>query len=299
MPNETTCLDPETVAALAEGQLVGGERDAAVAHLARCAECRELLAEVAAVLEGVESAGSNEHAAASGRSKRTTGPWRHGVTPLPFLVAAAALLLVAAVVAWQAMMRPSLPARADLLVDLPHSASHLVEQRWETSVMRGPAEDRLLQRQSVELGVLLVDLELASRLGHEDAASLVLARIGEVASHAGLLDHEVGELRRLAANGTHVEIASQLPALEDVLRKRFFDEYVDLGSLLEATRLAALAGTPGPMDKRASQRYLRWMLAAEGDHLPQSARHQLSELQAARSPAARAAAAEKVLRALM
>jgi hypothetical protein len=45
------CLEPEVLGALAEGQLAGGERDAAVRHLAGCRRCHEVFASTVQILE--------------------------------------------------------------------------------------------------------------------------------------------------------------------------------------------------------------------------------------------------------
>ncbi len=46
-PASSDCLDPETLAAWAEGALSGSERSFAEAHAARCARCQSMLAVMA------------------------------------------------------------------------------------------------------------------------------------------------------------------------------------------------------------------------------------------------------------
>jgi len=84
------CLDDDTIAALADGGMEGRERDGALAHLARCARCRRVVASVARALvdsdvalevRSVEQAGRR-------RTKRLLGRAAAG------LAAAAALVLL-------------------------------------------------------------------------------------------------------------------------------------------------------------------------------------------------------------
>ncbi len=95
VPSETEpgagCLDPETIAALADDAVAVPDRSAAVAHLAICARCRAELAEICAALgdPAIDSAGG----------QRRSGPSRVRalVAGMGLLAAAAAAILVVAV----------------------------------------------------------------------------------------------------------------------------------------------------------------------------------------------------------
>jgi hypothetical protein len=83
------CLDPELVAALAEGSLQADARARALRHVAGCASCRRAVASVADALD--DGPITHEIEVIDGRRRRT-GPFLR--TAAPWAAAAAILLLL-------------------------------------------------------------------------------------------------------------------------------------------------------------------------------------------------------------
>lgn len=90
------CLDPEAIAAMAEGRLVGAERAAAVKHLAGCRHCRELLVSTVQILE--EDGLLPVVAAPAAMGERAPAPAPKPRSPVMLWLSAAAALLASAVV---------------------------------------------------------------------------------------------------------------------------------------------------------------------------------------------------------
>jgi len=84
--DESTCLDPDTLGALADGSLDDPHRVSVLPHLASCARCRAAVASIARLL--ADPAVARE--LAPGRVRAPAGRWLPWTVPL----AAAALLVV-------------------------------------------------------------------------------------------------------------------------------------------------------------------------------------------------------------
>ena len=220
-PASPRCLDPEEVAAFLDGRLTGRERQAVVEHAAGCQDCYELLTETGrAVLE--------EEAAA-------VPPLRSWTWPL--LAAAGVVLSVATGVLL--LRRPATVDVAGLVDALPVSAA---APYVSAPVQRGPAPAGAA---AVDAGALLVDLRVAARAGDEGRGRAVLLRLASLLDAAGFMGDDAQRCRAAAAAFDGSRWAALAADLEGRLRERFPAPELNLGLLLEATRLAAATRSAG------------------------------------------------------
>jgi hypothetical protein len=106
-----SCLDEDTLAALAEGMVEPDRRPSALSHLAGCGRCRRAVASVARALANPEVAGEIRSLERSGRR-----PVRHFVPAALGVAAAAAIILFA----WLPQLEdPTQPHRASPITAAP------------------------------------------------------------------------------------------------------------------------------------------------------------------------------------
>ena len=297
------CVPLEDVAAFAEGRLYDGPRERVVEHLARCADCRAVLAETLGVLGVLGEPGGGTLAAlpAAARATAAPAPRRRPSdrTAVALAGLAAALVLFGAVVVHhRAAATP--PDRGRWVASLP--AARLVPDLWGGVVMRGAEAASALPRQSAEVGALLVDLEVALAAGADERAAELLHGVAAVVEDAGLLDREAVLLRRLSTergDALAPEVGRVLPAVEARLRVRFLPVHLGLGAFAEQARLAALAGRADLLEAARVRRHARWALGQDEEPLPDDAREALAVLgRSEASVAERQAAADDLLAAL-
>lgn len=269
-------IDPEELAAFADGRLRGEARDALVARLARDCEARELLADVIAVRDEVEEdlAAAGEDAAepaAEPTAERTAEPARKGrLLRGPWTrrawagVAAAAAAVIALVVAPRLLVPAPDLQRLAGEVHLEEGELAAIERPvW--SATRGGAPvgdfDGFGPRESFRWGVRAVDFQVALRSGDPD-------RLASAAHAADRLlegtDFQ-GQYPRIAFLDPHqarregaalAEAAIESPAVDD-----FFFRY---GMWTRAAWLAAVAGEVDFFRSRAG-RSLRSLDPPEDD----------------------------------
>jgi putative zinc finger protein len=269
------CPSLEEVAAFAEGRLSGAERERVIAHLAGCADCRELLAGTIETLDDLGVTAGEQTAAPARVASFPRRRW----APLVAL-AAAAVLVVSVVVVQRIGGTAQPPTREAWIASLPPAPS-LVPNLWGGIVMRGAGDERPLTAAAAELGALLFDVEVAAKGGDAARADEMLRRMAVLTEQAGVLERETATLRSLAAAPAADlarRLAGELPGVESSLRDRFPPFYLDLGAFAEAARVAGLAGHRGPLDQRAGRRYVEWLLKQEEESLAPEIRRELETL---------------------
>lgn len=301
MDHSPGCSALEEVAAFAEGRLRGVDRDRVVSHLSGCAECREVLAESIEVAEDLALEDGTGSVTPLRLPEPTSGR-RFGSAWQRSTAAAAAVAVVASFLGWQAVARQRPPSRADWLAEM-QPAQELLPHIWGGVVLRGEGEVGEDDKQSTEIGALLVDVDVALAAGDADRARDVLYRMATLVEDAvAMAPHDV-TLRRIAeasdAAAMKAALAAELPGFETALRERFGRFYLDLGTFAEEAQVAERVGNREFLRSRAARRYLDWVVSQQEEPLPDAVREDLRMLRDtnAGSPA-RADAAERVLRAM-
>ena len=269
MLDSTECSALEDVAAFAEGRLRGAERDRVIAHLAECADCREVLAETVKTAEELD-AEDNPRPISEMRPEQDLRPRRS-----PWLVRGAALAatlaLATSVVIWQLDAQRSPPSPDRWLAQMP-PASDLAPHVWGGVRLRGGGGMSASTPQATELGALLVDVAVTVRAGDVERAADALHRMATILDEAGFMDEHVATLRAIANEGDgqrmKAALEKALPEIDDALRERFEPAFLDLGTFAEEAQVAASAGNRGFLGSRASRRYLNWVLSRPRVALP-------------------------------
>ncbi|HVS13871.1 MAG TPA: hypothetical protein VMV46_08105 [Thermoanaerobaculia bacterium] len=256
-------LDDETLAALVDGELEGEERARALEAVARDPDAWRVLVETAAFVAehsaaesrresaGVVDRATRAHDVRRGRSLR--GWTASGVG----LVAAALLLMVIAPIVAPPPGAAVLAERMDL------AAGSRVAELVPRSQSLGFRSALSPEDRAARLGALVVDLELARRLGDGAALRAAASGLRELASGLGLGAAHDQLLADAERGGLPAEEA--LGELENALRRQVPRRAFDAGRTLEAVRLATALGNDDFAELRAIRRQLR---RAEGYRLP-------------------------------
>ncbi len=186
MLESTDCSTLEEVAAFAEGRLRGAERERLIAHLAGCADCREVLAETVETAEELEAAERPAKIAHCGRAQRPPRAIPLGEAPG---AAAATIAVVGAVVVSQLKATRSPPSPDEWLAEMPAAAS-LAPHVWGGVRMRGGDDPGEMFQQSTELGALLVDVRVTNAAGDVKTGSEVLTRMAAIVEDAGFMGED-------------------------------------------------------------------------------------------------------------
>jgi hypothetical protein len=299
MSDSTACSPLEEIAAFAEGQLRGAQRERMIAHLAACDDCREVFAGIVEVSADVREGEADVLVAGDAFS-----PAKRRFRWVAGAAAAAAVIAVVGVIAFsQLEARKHPPSRGAWLDQMP-AAERLLPLVWGGAIMRGPEgepDGGQLDKASTELGALMVDLDVTLHAGDAERSREVLRRMAVLLEHAPFADSDRAALLAIAAQpdvpSMKAAAASRLPALERRLGKQLDPLHLELGRFLNEARIAGLAGRQEFLGSAPARRYLGW-LVSHRDALPARAHEQLLALQAASLPAAQAEAAESLLRSL-
>lgn len=263
MLESTNCSALEEVAAFAEGRLRGAQRDRLIAHLAGCADCREVLAET---IETAEELDAEEHPGVVA----TMAAARHRPRPSRWMVRSGALaatvVAVAAVVAWQLHVTRTPPSPSEWLAQM-RPAAELAPHVWGGVKLRGGGVIGALQQQSTELGALLVDLEVTVQAGDTERANDVLRRMVSILDDFGYMEEDVTLLQAIARESDPARMTAALAAARPTLKRDFADrldeQYLPLGSFLEEAHIAARAGNREFLASARIRRHLKWLLSQD------------------------------------
>jgi hypothetical protein len=262
------CPDLETLAAFAEGRLVGGDRNTVVEHLADCDACREIVVETQSLL-AAETAG----AGAGGEVVPFREPKRGGRLPLLAALAAAVALAAVGLFVWSERGASATRVLAAIAAD-PAALTRLgdgwSEPLWSVTRGEGPLVSE--PARAFRLGVRSADLDFALAAGDRRAARRFAAESALLVGDVPLADpiaHVYREIARRAGEAS--EPLAKLPedaAIAARLTREAVDPaYWELGRWSETGRLAAASGVSVGLPRRP--------------HLPASAPADLAELVAA------------------
>ena len=235
---------PERLAALLDGRLTGQERDELLKRLARSPDAVALLAQVGAVLGAMEQ----EQPSQPGRPVRVrenaSPAWRRNSTAR-WWVGAAAVALVVSGVGWFIARDAGVPALGPAsYVALLDEPSTRLPASWNGepwSTTRSEQDVAISPRaRGVRLGARLVDLQVAASTS-DSAVATIAANIARLV--ADLPASEALRQRYVAIGARAGEspptLQRELDEAARAVRIAAGEDAVDLGSWLEAARLAA------------------------------------------------------------
>ena len=256
---ETTdyAVAPDRLAAFLDGRLTEQERAEIVSQLSRSPADAGLLADTAAVLQEVDV---HEFTPSTGtrRVREPAAPTAWG-SKRRWIGVAAAIVVVAGA-SWFVMQRTTTddagPARyVAMLATSERLPAGWNGQPWSAtrSTTDGPMSSRA---RAVRLGARLVDLQVAANTADSVVATIAsdIARLLSAMPAAAVISNRYSEISRRAGESS----ASLQPALDEAgsaVRLAAGADDVDLGSWLEAGRLAAIRGDASYFSSTWSRRH--------------------------------------------
>lgn len=266
MLETTDCSALENLAAFAEGKLRGSEREQLIAHLAECADCRELLA---GIVETAEELDKQDRPATvvplPPRPHRFGWPWRAASA------AAIGAVAVGIVVFSQLGARRHPPSPSEWLAERKPPAHELAAHVWPGLLLHGSQKSNESVLRAAEVGALLVDLEVTLQAADVEGASQALERMAAITGD-GTLESDSAALRRIAkerdAQRMRSAYAKLRPELEQHLRERFAPSVLDLGIFVEEAQIAASTADRTFLESPPARRYLDWLIARPQMALP-------------------------------
>ena len=261
------CPDLETLAAFVEGKLGDFKRADVIAHVSRCERCRELIGEAEYTTDHARDDGNEEEGA-----RVVAGPWR---ARSPFLAAAAVVVVtVLATVLWLSLIpRVSEPRLVGLLPEGEELRERLGE-RWSEppwSEMRSDLVIATTPEIAVRLGVRRTDLLVALRAEDRDRAIYLATDLQRLLrSEAATLPYSFlynDLVESLRAGQPMSGIASVARDNDALLAKVEPRAYFEIGSWLEATRLAAIATQDDVSAGELSREAERWVASVSDEAL--------------------------------
>jgi hypothetical protein len=265
-----SCPSDEEIAAFIDGMLPDVERARVTAHLANCEVCFQVLAGALHFLARASVAGEEgrvilfpaDAPERNRRESRSTARW--------WLAVAAAAFVLAALAAYQTFSAPA-PQRivvAHLIDQLePEAAQHLYSFNRYRGDTTGSAEDLLSDKPSFMVGVLLVDLGLASSAKEPpETAAGILDQVSKELTSAGFMDDAARRYRddALKARGSAAfvrQIAAGLLSREEDLNNSALDPtYLAFGKWTEAGRISAETRSRRFLKSWINRRFLNSLL---------------------------------------
>lgn len=273
-------VDLEDLAALIDGRLPASDCSRVRAHLADCEECYEVFADVVRFKEEEGEAGNEERGGETGRVKPFPFDKAKKDFPRPWLAAAAAAALAAAMIGGWLGYRQLTPPTFDVAhLTAPFADRVALTQLWQEVRFRGSDEPSEQDNISVGLGVQLVDLQVVLARGNDPEAEDIHHVIVYLSGQLHFADHaeieQAAELLKTASS--HSARARALLVLQTSLRNNAEPVHFDLGRWAEASRLAAVTRQEAFFENRSNRRSLTWL--ARQDELTDSTRNALNELQ--------------------
>jgi len=275
----------EDLAAYIDGTLGKAESQRIKEHLADCEECFAVYIETLQFQVDSEATPDANVVPFPARERR--------VPKLPvWFLAAAALLLVALLGSWYTFQNALWGPTPKLVVaDLgPATQGRSVENLlWGHAVYRsGGGEEEAepdLDRQSFQVGALLVDFRLSAQAGDAKNASEVWKTIGRTVGSAYMTkegarivtqSNQIGDLeslRRVAAKAEATE-----KSLGDPNQSTLTREYLDFGKWTEAGRVAAVTRDSAFFKDRKNRRFLAYVLRDKEFKPSREVRRELEEI---------------------
>jgi len=242
------CPDLESLAALAEGRLVGAARAAVLEHLADCDDCRELVVETLAIT--AELAG-----AAGGGAAGTVVPFPEPKRPgRARWIAAAAGVAVLATAIFFARGRTRTPEAALAELARQPGVTAKLGADWNEplwSVTRGEGPVVSERARAFRLGVRSADLDFALAAGERVAARRIAAESALLVADVPLADPVTSVYRDIAQalateKGAMATYEQDATTGRKLAREAVDPGTYDLGRWAETLRLAATSGASLP-----------------------------------------------------
>lgn len=276
----------EELAAYIDGALSKEEAARVTQHLASCPSCYEIYSETLSFQlesEPVPSKGTVLDFPAGRRSPAPSPGWQ--------LAAAAALLILGTGIGWYSFQSALLGPPPKLVVAQvtpPPVQNHPINELvWNHRRFRGGEDrDQLevdLERQSFQVGALLVDFRLSTEAKAVQDAFDAWQAIGKVVREVDLME-EVGnrilaEAASIKSQGSLQEIATRSAATEVELGdSALIPEYLDFGKWVEAGRVSALTKDGAFFQDRKNRRFLAYVLRNKEIKLSPETRSKLEEI---------------------
>ncbi len=223
--------DPERIAALVDGKLGAAEREQLLRELSASPDGVELLADVAAVLDGAGGAPAVQIRPVPARATR----WPR------YAIGGA----IAAVLAFVILMPRGRNANesVDGFLAIVASAPRPSDAGWSTApwpLVRGEGAAVTADGRAVRVGARIVDLDVALRSADSSVAGIA----GEIAAELDAVPGSAPIASRYRAVATDRRSGAERPAMSDSYRAAATivgAAGASRGALLETTRLAALA----------------------------------------------------------
>lgn len=179
----------DELAAFVDGRLARDRRQRMVEHLAACAACRELFAETASLVAEQDAGG-----------RLLSGPWRRRIVLATAVAASVVLLLLSPWILERVATPPnSLTAITTDLVPVEAEPDRrltaALSESWQSHEWPRPrsvVSTSVLSREeaSFQLGIRIVELEIALRAGHDQLAQRLTYRLENLLTE-DLLDEQV------------------------------------------------------------------------------------------------------------
>jgi len=272
----------EVLAAYIDGTLGKAESRRVKEHLADCEECFAVYMESLQFQLDSEAAGEGK--VVPFRAKKR---W---LDPMWLAPAAAAALLIVGLGGWSAYQNallgppPKLGVAALTIRVRSGSVQGLI---WDHNRYRGEGEGETdLDRQSFQVGALLVDSRLSTHGGDVNNASETWRSIGAVLRSVDFMKNEGDRilaqanqitdpvsLRRVAATAEATE-----KSLGDPNQSTLTREYLDFGKWTEAGRVAALTRDATFFRDRKNRRFLAYALRDKDIKPSREVRRELEEI---------------------
>lgn len=252
----------EELAAYVDGMLVEEEKARVAEHLAACADCYRVYSETLRFQLEEGEAGEGEDLAAAAGGEVVPFPSGRKVRPPWWLAAAAAVLVVGVGAGLFTLFGPAPEMTTAELVSPFQGQEDLGEVLWRGPTTRGGVdpEDLISNERLFQIGVQLVNLQIALEQNNQAVADDVLARLVGLFEEELLADEYVDYY-----SGARVAITEENAPPRSFLQEsaakseefRELDEpYLELGRFVEAGRLAAIAGEPSFFERRGVRRML-------------------------------------------
>ncbi len=258
----------EELAAYIDGNLGKAESQRITEHLADCEECYAVYAETLQFqLESEER------------------QWLR-----PAWLAAAAALLLMTLGGWYAFQNALLGPAPNLAVaDLapPVHGRPVGEVIWDHNRFRGEGEGETnLDRQSFQVGALLVDSRLSAQAGDVSNASETWRSIGAILDKVDFMKDESDRILAQANQMNDATSLRRVAATAEATERRLGDpessnlarEYLDFGKWTEAGRVAALTRDRAFFQDSKNRRFLAYVLRNEEIKRSPEVRRELEEI---------------------
>jgi hypothetical protein len=271
------CPGAEALAAYIDGNLEGAEKERIMEHLASCEDCFETYAEsVRFLLDSEPEPGT---VVRFPTDRKRIAPWWY---------AAAALLALGVGLGWyafQSALVGSAPTLQVAEVSPNIQGPSVQELTWSYARFRGGEEcEADLDRQSFQVGALLVDFHLSARAGDVRNSPDTWRTIGCVVK-AVLSMGEEGDRILREANGIESgklplqAVAAKAAATEaDLGDSVLLPEYLSFGKWTEAGRIAAKTGDRAFFESRENRRFLAYALRNREIKPNKEVRRELQEI---------------------